>query len=252
MVGQITRAKSNGMAPRKGVGSLCAATPFGPFRQTDSRPLFARRHRAGISLLEIMISIGIVGIGLIGVAALIPLAHYKAAQGVQEDRKTLFGKRAFREFHVRGMDRPGSIGSPLWFWDRPDGQQPFDVQGRLVRQVYCLDPAMVAAAREQGKSLYTFPSGLQCPWTVPRLTLLHSPLEMSGVQPPMMTLAQAEEVFTLRDDLALQRLGRPESATLAWLSGRDPRQPTDLDKDAGRRRLQLAGDPGAASAGRGE
>ena len=60
-----------------------------------------------------MISIGVVGVGLIGVAALIPLAHYKAAQGVREDRKALTGRRAFREFRIRDLARPGDMASPM-------------------------------------------------------------------------------------------------------------------------------------------
>jgi hypothetical protein len=169
-------------------------------------PFFQRR--AGISLLEIMFSIGIVGIGLIGVAALIPLAHHKAAQGIQEDRKTLFGKRAFREFRVRGMDRPGSSLSPRWFWTTPRGQQPYDGLENLIRRVYCLDPMMVAAALGQGNNLYTFPAATQtrpADWMVPRLNLVHSPAELSSAQPVQMTLAQAQEVFALRDDLTMQR-----------------------------------------------
>ncbi len=169
----------------------------------------ARWQRRGISLLEIMISIGIVGIGLIGVAALIPLAHHKAAQGVQEDRKSLFGKRDFREFRVRRMDRPGTLRSPAWYCDSPDGGQPqFDSQtGRLIRRAYCLDPLLVAARHEQNQpALFMFPappagknSG---PWNILRLTLLPSP---EGVPSPQgtMTLSQAQEVFTLRDDLVL-------------------------------------------------
>ena len=207
MYGRIFTARSKCRVLEQGIRPSEAPVPF--------RPGAVRRRRPGISLLEIMWSIGIVGIGLIGVAALIPLAHHKAAQGIQEDRKTLFGKRAFREFRVRGMDRPGSISLPLWFWDRPDGQQPFDNQGRLVRQVYCLDPTMVAVAREQGSSLFAFPAGPQCPWTVPRLTLLHSPPRMPGVQPPTMTLAQAQEVFALRDDLVMQRSA--DQNRPAWL-----------------------------------
>ena len=68
-----------------------------------------------------MISIGVVGIGLIGVASLIPLAHYKAAQGIRDDRKSMMGRRAFREFRIRDFDRPGDMSNPSgapnpFFW----------------------------------------------------------------------------------------------------------------------------------------
>ena len=99
-----------------------------------------------------MISIGIVGIGLIGVASLIPLAHYKATEGVREERKALFGKRAYREFFVHGFDRPGSLcragqGTPYWVW--LGGQNPYDIYngltGQVIPQTYCFDPHWVAA-----------------------------------------------------------------------------------------------------------
>ena len=70
--------------------------------------------RSGVTLLEIMISIGVVGIGLIGVASLIPLAHFKAAEGVREERKALFGKRALRDFYAYEFDHVGTIHRPHW------------------------------------------------------------------------------------------------------------------------------------------
>lgn len=184
-----------------------------------------RRRRLGISLLEIMISIGIVGIGLIGVAALIPLAHHKAAQGVQEDRKSLFGKRAFREFRVRGMDRPGTISSPAWFCNSLDGgqQQLFNPQtGRPIRRAYCLDPLLVAARDQQNRpGLFLFPAppaGKNFgPWNILRLTLLPSPSGLSSQG--FMTLTQAQEVFTLRDDLVLpQSTDQNVPSQLGYLS----------------------------------
>jgi hypothetical protein len=206
------------------------------------------RSRRGISLLEIMISIGIVGIGLIGVASLIPLAHYKAAQGVQEERKALFGKRAYREFFVHGFDRPGwwvgSGGTPYWLW-LGTGQNPYYIYasnagGQIIRQSYCFDPLLVAAALKWPANdplskrpmpfRGTFPDALPPAAQLPRITVLsyrpedfRDSLLMHGATPVManlrmnqfvnnfsaMSLTQADEVFRLHDDVVVEPPANP-------------------------------------------
>ena len=194
------------------------------------RPRWTSRPR-GISLLEVMISIGVVGVGLIGVAALIPLAHYKAAQGVREDRKALTGRRAFREFRIRDLARPGDMASPMtgpnpyYYWPTTNPyaiyNQPPD--GKLTRRAYCLDPLYVAAAVDSGNQNIagSFPSN--APVTIPRITMLSSrpddlrrrfgpnvANQMLLNNPPVMTRAQAEETFLMRDELVFEQ---PEDAT---------------------------------------
>ena len=228
--------------------------------------------RCGISLLEIMISIGVVGIGLIGVASLIPLAHYKAGQGVKEDRKALYGKRAYREFFVQGFDEPGSLQSslpaaaaipkPYWLQDIPGNNYFIYMHntaagpqaGPLRHQTYCFDPLWVAARREQGSvSGMTvsnnfpdiLPGGVDA-IQIPRVTvraqnlsryhefkyrqvltasgdanaasaaasaatvsLLTSPLN------PTMSLADANEIFRIRDDFDVKEVSNPAESEFA-------------------------------------
>jgi hypothetical protein len=147
-------------------------------------------RRPGVSLLEIMISIGVVGIGLIGVASLIPLAHYKATEGVREDRKAIFGKRAYREFFIQGFDRPGSMVGfpqnpvkPYWVqlspidpylaYRYPPGVPQFPTgYGDLKNQSYCLDPVWVAARNElSGVVSNQFPDEAPAEIQVPRMTV---------------------------------------------------------------------------------
>ncbi len=155
----------------------------------------ARAARRGISLLEIMISIGVVGIGLLGVAALLPLAHFKAAQGVREDRKSLFGKRVFREFFVREFHRPGSMATvvnvpglaqatqPRPYWIQLGFPVPIydPINGALINQTYCFDPHWVAVTyqlNQQGNPVpisNQFPDvapGPTAPIRIPRVTVL--------------------------------------------------------------------------------
>lgn len=102
---------------------------------------------AGITLLEILISIGIVMIGLLGVVTLIPLAHFKAAQGVRRDRIAAMAQRAIDEFEVRGFSQLGSDDEPTWVhWE--GGQfkgWPFDVEGNISTiETVCIDPNSIA------------------------------------------------------------------------------------------------------------
>ena len=189
-------------------------------------------QHSGISLLEVMISIGVVGIGLIGVASLIPLAHYKAAQGIRDDRKSMMGRRAFREFRIRDLDRPGDMSNPsdapnpFWYWPSPGN--PYAIynlagDGKLVRQAYCLDPMMIGFADLAGTSSSVAAFPLNAPIAIPRVTLISArpgDLRRQGPpgainnqllnNPPIMSLAQAEEMFLLRDELVFDQ---PDDAT---------------------------------------
>ena len=64
------------------------------------------RARSGISLLEVMFSIGVVMIGLVGIAALLPVAGMQAKKGAVADAAARLGADAVRDFHVRGMANP--------------------------------------------------------------------------------------------------------------------------------------------------
>jgi type II secretory pathway pseudopilin PulG len=174
--------------------------------------------RRGISLLEVLISIGVVSIGLLGVAALIPVAQFKAQQGILEDRKAAYGRRALAEFRIRGMNAPGTtlygtdMSAANWRWPTwpraGASQRPvFSPDGSVLRQSYCLDPRMVATARTGGQPdlVQAFPSrGLTV--AMPRITLgtLWAP-------DPAVMQALADEAFVLPDDLVFQvPTSRPE------------------------------------------
>lgn len=61
--------------------------------------------RRGISLLEVLISMFILLVGLLGVGALIPVGKLEVSQADQYDRTGAVGRAAFREIKVRGMLR---------------------------------------------------------------------------------------------------------------------------------------------------
>lgn len=240
----------------------------GPNRSAVARGaavLYRTRRRTGITLLEIMISIGVVGVGLIGVASLIPLAHFKAEQGIRQDRMSLFGKRAHREFFVQGFDRPSSLSGfpqvpiapvkPYWM-QMIGGGDPLSVNqiyeyppqsasvrnfGTLKNQTYCFDPLWVAARAELSSfASNQFPDTTTAPlppvppvMQVPRVTVRQQNLDdfyewkysqklAQGTDPTQagssayqetevlfknprpLSLAQAAEIFRLRDDISVQ------------------------------------------------
>ncbi len=60
------------------------------------------RHRAAISLLEVLISVGVISIGLLGVALLLPVAGKAARDGATYDYASRIGQNMTREFRLRG------------------------------------------------------------------------------------------------------------------------------------------------------
>ncbi len=62
--------------------------------------------RRGLTILEVLISIGVATIGLLGALALIPLATHLAGQGLDADAQASLGRSAVPMFEVFGMNRP--------------------------------------------------------------------------------------------------------------------------------------------------
>ncbi len=159
--------------------------------------------------MEVLISIGVVSIGLLGVAALIPVAQFKAAQGILEDRKAVFGRRAVREFRIRGMNSPGTADNPNWLgppnWQAKENGFVFDASGNVTRQAYCLDPMLVARALDEGGNapslVRTFPYSGHTAAKMWRITLRASPAPDPAT--PVTSLL-ADEMFRLPDDLVFQ------------------------------------------------
>jgi hypothetical protein len=87
-------------------------------------------RRSGVSLLEVTFSIGVVMVGLLGVASLLPLAGYQANKGRLADKAAHFGRQAYREFVVRGMGQGNAV------WALTDGSL-FDrnATGTLINPV---------------------------------------------------------------------------------------------------------------------
>jgi type II secretory pathway pseudopilin PulG len=65
-----------------------------------------RNHRAGISLIEVLFAIGVVMIGLLGIAAVLPFAESQARNATTLDQGTAIAQRAQQQLRSRGMLDP--------------------------------------------------------------------------------------------------------------------------------------------------
>ena len=70
-----------------------------------------RPARRGLSLMEVLIAIFVLSIGLLGVAALIPLGQIALLETAKSDRSGACGRAAMREIQVRRM-----LDFRYWYW----------------------------------------------------------------------------------------------------------------------------------------
>lgn len=116
-----------------------------------------RRVQRGVTLLEVVFSIGIVSVGLLGVLIIVPLAGTRSAQGMIADGGDRMGRSAIRLFDVHHMRQPS-----MWtrFNTTPQQYQEYGVQyvgtdrytylwqpnvnTRLQARSFCIDPLFIA------------------------------------------------------------------------------------------------------------
>lgn len=180
--------------------------------------------RRGVSLLEVLFSIGVIGIGLLGVIALYPLALGQIGTGMVADRSARAGQNAVEVFAARGMARPDQL---LWFrysTTNPATEEPVDASTTdlLLRDGpnsgFLIDPMFVAVQRQTNNANYDarlFPYYPRQPVPNPvtpsspypsnfdprlrRVTLRSLPGTTS-----IMNAAQAELLFRSNDDLSFE------------------------------------------------
>lgn len=177
----------------------------------------ALRH--GFTLLEVLIAMFIIMFGLLGIAALLPIASQDMSRAAQADRAGACGRSAMAEMRIRGFCDP--MG---WLAVQSPGPPPvFGPVVQLVapglpaldaRESYAIDPLYLAYhADKPGAAQFPFnpdpnnpaapliwPAPVNAPWTMQRITL--------GRAGPAMTAQQAvfDRVFVWQDDVVF---GRP-------------------------------------------
>jgi hypothetical protein len=163
-------------------------------------------RRSAISLLEVLICIGIVAIGLLSVAALIPVGGVQVQKANVQERKATLGLNAFREFQIRGMDNIQNwvrYNSPNWVSYLPltnvTAVAGFSDYPYLPPVV--IDPLMAAVGQSQGSSaaISTFPANYNSGPLTARLTLNSLSSFANPNYTPIRSLA--DEVCTAADDV---------------------------------------------------
>lgn len=128
------------------------------------------RARRGVTLLEVLISIGVLAIGLLGVAHLIPLGTFSVNETAKADRSAAMGRAAMHEVRVRDMlEVRNDNGDSRWCFAKTGGQVldtvyplslgvswPHNHPEFLLGQAFAIDPMYATkAAVLQGPPLPT-------------------------------------------------------------------------------------------------
>ena len=158
----------------------------------------ASQKHSGVTLMEVLISIGVISLGIFGVASLIPVAQFKVAEGTSRDRQASYGPSAVSRFRLQ-------MGSPQ-DWALPNGTPlrslPVDQVRQALNRGYCIDPLGVL---EGGLSQFPAndPSGTV---SMPRLTLasLAALPNASAADPNLFRVSAARDIFLLQDDIVFE------------------------------------------------
>ena len=190
----------------------------------------------GISLLEVLIAVFVLSVGLMSVAALVPVGRWNINQTGKADRSSACGRAAQRHVKVSGMLDPvmwmqwnTQISTPAWtrVGVASNGALtltnlvPPNLPPQTAPVPFVIDPYFIAYNVNNGASaanLTFFPyantttntsTSPNTPAAMPRITLAAIPLPWSTTPsstPPLtpMGLLQAQRDFVWRDDLLLQ------------------------------------------------
>lgn len=90
--------------------------------EPSSIPFPIARNRRGITLTEILVSIGILGVGLIALATLFPLGLLRIQSATNYNRSALLAQSAFNETISRGLLTPSSFTSAHYWPVNPFNQ----------------------------------------------------------------------------------------------------------------------------------
>ena len=172
----------------------------------------------GFTLLEVLIAMFIIMFGLLGIAALLPIASQDMSRAAQADRAAACGRSALAEMRVRQFCDPmgwlavQSLGPPPAFGPVVQIVLP-GLPALDARESYAIDPLYLAYnADKQGASQFPFnpdspatplawPAPVNAAWTMRRITL-----DRAG---PVAAVQQVlfDRIFTWQDDVVFGRPG---------------------------------------------
>jgi prepilin-type N-terminal cleavage/methylation domain-containing protein len=180
----------------------CRCTPnfrFSVFNfQSSIRALWdrpsrrSRHEHRGVSLLEVLISIFVLSIGLLGVAAMIPVGRFEIVEAAKADRSAVVGRAAMRDVMVRRMAEPmqwtcDTTPSYVSMWFSASGAYTPGYEYVLIDPLYC---SQVGYGRFPANATYG----------MTRVNLRSGPLSGSTA----MDVNAAREIFLSHDDVIFE------------------------------------------------
>lgn len=182
--------------------------------------------RRGITLLEVLISMFVMLVGLLGVMSLIPVGRFEQQRGAKIDRASACGRGAFREVKIRGMLNPTSwaqAASGLKVYD-PASATPYAWNATLTGtefSAFALDPLGIGTTGATNSFGQWFPYSSTAAPTVkriPRITLGPSPGITAAAR-----AAMADVVFRWQDDLQFDDSGSTDNLPRQVMQGTSKR-----------------------------
>ena len=227
--------------PSEAVGSVFSTASEGHRTVKTRTTNFARGFRHGVTVLEVLFSIGIVAVGLLGVLTIVPVAGNRVTQGSIADNSDRLGRNAIRQFDV-GQMRRENMWSRFWTGTTPPPWQNLPVPQNLPPQQYvpfsptlaepafCIDPLFISTrvtnANSAGNTVLQkteffpyFVPNVNTEARMRRISLRKLPGASHNFVPPPainlqmgMPLRQAYQIFMAQDDLVFDL---PDDRTLA-------------------------------------
>lgn len=111
--------------------------------------------RHGLTLLEVLIAIFVMAVGLMGLAALIPVGRHDVLEGSKADRANACGRAAFRDVKVRKMLTPGMWMNGDATDDTPSGTPPMNPQTWYDLSIKTNSPSIVTGPLENAAAPFS-------------------------------------------------------------------------------------------------
>lgn len=154
---------------------------------SPSLPLSLPRRR-GVTLLEVLFSIFVLSVGLLGLFAMVPVGTHQVAEAAHADGAAACGQAALAEFKVRDMADPQ-------FWTN---RTSVDKSG--MTSTFMLDPLSVTSNNNATYDYFPYNGSASFPY-MERLTLRREVIP--NTTPPTyvnLTASTCERIFSWSDD----------------------------------------------------
>ncbi len=174
-------------------------------------PASRRLRRRAITLTEVLISMFVLMIGLLGVAAMIPAGRHEILEGAKIDNATAVGRAAFRDLKIRGYLNPANwrLANGTSVVLQPPNPPDFPTQWFLTSNTFnqtnppsvtpavAIDPLGITAPAGTYTNLFPYQTGAPQLY----LTRIYPDYQISGLATDQEKRAAADLVFRASDDL---------------------------------------------------